>query len=268
MAQAPKTTLTQESFDSLHRWNKWLAGFHAVQGAAIVVLSSHADLPVTASYLTPDPVQSTLAGHPVLGSATHQLFVINLGYLVALFFFLSAIAHLAIATVWRKGYEADLKKGLNRARWIEYAASAGVMMVAIGLLSGVYDASTLLMLLALTAGMNLLGLVMEITNQGKKTTSWLAYWVGAGVGIVPWLVIAAYLIGANVYGTGRIPGFVYWIYGTIFLSFGSFAANMALQYRKKGKWSTYLYGERLYMLLSLVAKTALAWQVFAGTLRP
>jgi len=50
--------------------------------------------------------------------------------------------------------------------------------------------------------------------------------------------------------------------------FGGFAVNMYLQYKKKGRWADYLYGERLYMILSLVAKTALAWQIFAGSLRP
>jgi hypothetical protein len=43
---------------------------------------------------------------------------------------------------------------------------------------------------------------------------------------------------------------------------------MILQYKKVGPWRDYLYGERFYVILSLVAKTALAWQVFAGTLRP
>jgi len=43
---------------------------------------------------------------------------------------------------------------------------------------------------------------------------------------------------------------------------------MILQYKKIGKWRDYLYGERMYIVLSLIAKSALAWQVFAGTLRP
>jgi len=43
---------------------------------------------------------------------------------------------------------------------------------------------------------------------------------------------------------------------------------MFLQYKKIGKWKDYLYGEKVYIILSLVAKSALAWQVFAGTLRP
>jgi hypothetical protein len=34
-----------------------------------------------------------------------------------------------------------------------------------------------------------------------------------------------------------------------------------------GRWRDYLYGEKVYILLSLVGKSLLAWQVFAGTLR-
>jgi hypothetical protein len=43
---------------------------------------------------------------------------------------------------------------------------------------------------------------------------------------------------------------------------------MVLQYLRVGRWRDYLYGERAYVVLSLIAKSALAWQVFAGTMRP
>jgi hypothetical protein len=85
---------------------------------------------------------------------------------------------------------------------------------------------------------------------------------------VPWLVIAGAIMAANIYGSGNIPGFVYGIYVSMFLFFTSFAVNMYLQYKKQGKWASYYYGERGYMVLSLVAKSVLAWQVFAGALRP
>ena len=39
-----------------------------------------------------------------------------------------------------------------------------------------------------------------------------------------------------------------------------------LQYRRLGRWHDYLVGERAYITLSIVAKSLLAWQVFAGTL--
>jgi len=48
--------------------------------------------------------------------------------------------------------------------------------------------------------------------------------------------------------------------------FNCFAVNQLLQYRARGRWADYLFGERVYILLSLVAKLALAWQVFANVL--
>ena len=48
--------------------------------------------------------------------------------------------------------------------------------------------------------------------------------------------------------------------------FNVFALNQWLQYRAIGRRRDYLFGERVYILLSLTAKSALAWQVFAGTL--
>lgn len=84
-------------------------------------------------------------------------------------------------------------------------------------------------------------------------------------GIVPWLVIAIYLLRGR---RGRdVPGFVYAIFVSLFLFFNVFAVNMVLQYRRFGPWRDYLFGERAYIVLSLFAKSALAWQVFAGTLR-
>jgi hypothetical protein len=41
---------------------------------------------------------------------------------------------------------------------------------------------------------------------------------------------------------------------------------MWLQYRRIGPWRKYVFGEYGYILLSLTAKSALAWQVFAGAL--
>jgi hypothetical protein len=142
-------------------------------------------------------------------------------------------------------------------------------MVAIALLAGVFDLGTLILMFVATAVMNLCGLVMEIHNQGKEKVNWVSYIVGCIAGIAPWIVYVLYIMGSSKYGEGGgPPTFVYYILVSIFLMFNSFAINMYLQYRKKGKWADYLYGERVYMILSLVAKTLLAWQVFAGALRP
>jgi len=55
---------------------------------------------------------------------------------------------------------------------------------------------------------------------------------------------------------------------TLFVFFNIFAINMVLQYKKVGRWKDYLYGERVYIILSLSAKTVLCWLIFTGTLAP
>jgi hypothetical protein len=264
---AKKDKTLAEKFKNLRTWNLVMAFLHALQGVLVVILSRDALFPVTTTYITTDSLAGTEQA-PVLVNATRNLFDVNLAYVVAAFFFMSAIAHLYISTVYRKKYEANLEKGINKVRWYEYGISASTMMIAIAMLSGVADASTLVMIFGATLVMNLCGLIMEVHNQTTKKTNWLSYWVGTLAGIGPWVVVGIYFWGANQFGTGNIPTFVYFIYASIFIFFSSFAINMILQYKKMGKWSDYLYGEKAYMVLSLVAKSALAWQVFAGTLRP
>lgn len=249
------------SFASLNRLNWIAAGLHVAQAAAVVLLAKDFRLPVTIPYLVFNPLTQGL------DTQIHQLGEFPLAPLVAGFFALSALAHFTIATIYRRRYEAGITSGINQARWIEYSLSASTMMVAISMLVGVYDAPSLAMIFALTAGMNLMGLVMEVHNQTTQRTNWLSYVIGCFLGIVPWLVVGAYFVAAAAYGSTP-PAFVYWIYVSIFVFFNAFAVNMVLQYLKVGPWKRYIFGERTYIVLSLVAKSLLAWQVFAGTLRP
>ena len=63
-----------------------------------------------------------------------------------------------------------------------------------------------------------------------------------------------------------VPNFVYGIFVSIFVLFNCFAVNQLLQYRAIGRWADYLFGERIYVWLSLTAKSLLAWQIFANVL--
>jgi hypothetical protein len=250
-----------QAFTRLQKLNVVAGALHLSQGALVLLLSKGFSLPITGNYLKFDESTEKLL------PSTTELFGLSLPALVAAFFFLSAFFHFFIATVYQKKYKSDLELGMNKARWWEYSISASVMIVAISLLVGIYDFSSLVMMFTLTAVMNLMGLVMEVHNQTTKKTDWLSYNIGCFAGAVPWLVIAFYLwLGADQ--GSKAPTFVYWIFVSIFLFFMSFALNMVLQYKKVGKWRDYLYGEKAYIILSLVAKSLLAWQVFAGTLRP
>lgn len=254
---------SDNQFRRLRLYNVLMGLLHLAQAAAVLFLSNDFSLPITTSFLSFIPATEKLA--PVTST------IINLpfGPMVALFLLLSAIAHLTIASPGVFGwYVSNLKRGINYARWYEYAFSASLMIVLIGMLCGVYDIASLLMAFALTAVMNLCGLMMEIHNQVTEKTNWTSYIIGCIAGVVPWIAIAVYFFGSLSTAEGVVPTFVYFILPTLFVFFFSFALNMVLQYKKVGPWKEYLFGERTYVLLSLLAKSALAWQVFAGTLRP
>ena len=252
---------------SLHRWNIVLALLHFVQFGLILFLSLARDpmvtAPVVSGYLSFDAATETLV------NAQRSLFDLPIGPAVALFFLFSALAHFLLAFPFRGWYERVLARGQNPARWIEYALSSSVMIVIIATLTGIQEIGTLVAIFGINAAMNLFGWSMESANEGRTKVQWNHYIFGCIAGIVPWIVIAIALwTGATEPGAEGAPFFVYVIFVSLFLTFNVFAITMILQYRKIGRWKDYLVGERTYMLMSLIAKTLLAWQVFAGTLAP
>lgn len=244
-------------FRRLRWYNLVMGAVHAAQGAAILLLSNSFSLPVTATFME---------GPPGTSGVLRELFTLPLGPAVAAFLFLSAAAHWIIAAPGVFGwYRHNLEQNRNYARWVEYAFSSSLMIVLIALITGISDVAALIGLFGVNASMILFGWLMEKYEQPGRP-SWLSYWFGVLTGAVPWVAIGIYLWAPGV--AAEPPAFVYGIFVSLFVFFNSFALNMVLQYRQIGPWRNYLFGESVYVLLSLIAKSALAWQVFANTLVP
>ena len=253
----------ERQFVRLRLYNVFMGFLHLAQAVAVFILSNAFTLPITTSFVRYLPETGKL------GPVTETAINLPLGPMIAIFLLMSAIAHFTVSFPGVfGGYVANLKKGINYARWYEYAFSASLMIVLIGMLCGLYDLAALIMAFVLTAVMNLCGLLMEVHNQITEKTNWTSFTIGCIAGIAPWIAIAIYFFGSLATAEGSVPTFVYFILPTLFVFFFCFALNMVLQYGKVGPWRDYLFGERMYVLLSLIAKSALAWQVFAGTLRP
>ncbi|MEF8838962.1 MAG: heliorhodopsin HeR [Haloarculaceae archaeon] len=244
----------------LRLWNIVMAVLHFLQGVAMVLLADTVLWPVTRTRYGFDPATQSIFPETV------SFLDANLPLLVAGFLFISAFAHTIIATVRYGKYVEYLDRGMNPYRWYEYSLSASLMIVVIGMLAGVWDLGTLVAMFGLVAVMNLAGLVMEQRNEVTDQTDWTPYWVGVVAGIVPWITIGITFVGSVTAAAGEFPEFVIYIYISIFVFFNLFALNMVLQYSEVSRWKDYLFGEKMYILLSLVAKSALAWQVYFGTL--
>ena len=246
--------VTAERLKGLRAWNLALTALHLAQAAAVAVLAGDFAITVTSSFPAGPPGSAVPAPDP--------LFDVRIGWAVALFLGLAALDHLVTATVARGTYETDLRRGINRFRWVEYSVSATLMVVLIGFYSGITGINAVIGVAGANVGMILFGWVQELMNPpGRSRTTMLPFWFGTLVGLAPWVAITV-----NILGSATVPGFVYGIVVVQALLFFSFGLNQWLQYRGVGRWTDYAYGEKVYLVLSLVAKSLLAWQIFGGSL--
>lgn len=248
------------NMSGLRRINIIAGILHLVQMIVVLALSNDFTLPINATYMSGPP--GTTFAPPVV------LFNTPVGLTVAVFLGLSALAHFIVGSPQFFGrYSKGLEEQRNYFRWVEYSISSSVMIVLIAQVTGVADITALISIFGVNASMILFGWLQE-KYENPGTGGWLPFIFGCIAGAVPWLALLFYVFSIGGPGDSSAPAFVYGVVLTIFLFFNSFALVQWLQYKKVGKWSDYLRGERTYITLSLVAKSALAWQIFANTLIP
>lgn len=244
----------------LQTFNRIAGLTHLIQGVTLAfILNAETTIPVITRFFdeTSDgvmPVSKTLFEFPI-------------ALIAPIFLLLSAFAHLLISSpMYVRRYEQNIQAGINPARWWEYAMSSSLMLVVLLMLGGLIELSSIVFIFFLNFIMNLMGLMMEKYNQLTEKTSWLPFNIGVLAGIVPWIMGGLYFWVSTNNIADSIPVYAQFGFLLTFLFFNSFAINMWLQYKKIGKWKVYAYGEKSYIVLSLVSKSALGWIIVLGTL--
>ncbi|TQO19468.1 hypothetical protein FB472_1021 [Rhodoglobus vestalii] len=262
---AKKVYSPEQQVDRLRTYNVVAGILHLLQaiGFAVVLttLSTQVMFAVTADYLAGPP------GVPIPPERV-TVFEINIGIGVVVFLALSALFHFLISSPLFFGrYKNGLLQSRNYFRWTEYSLSSSIMIWLILAINGVTDIAALFAVFAVNAAMILFGALQEKYEQ-PGSGGLLPFIFGSMVGIVPWILILIYFLRPGSENEVAAPSFVVGIVISLFVFFNTFAINQWLQYKQIGKWKSYLQGERTYITLSLVAKTALAWQVFSGAIIP
>jgi len=243
---------------TIRRYNLIAGIFHLAQMIVVLILANDFSLPIVGRYMS-GPPGSTFA-EPI------TLFETPVGLAVAVFLGLSAFFHfLVISPKYFNRYSAGLAANRNYFRWVEYSISSSVMIVLIAQICGISDVAAIVSIFGVNASMILFGWLQEkYENPGNG--GWIPFIFGCIAGIVPWLSLVFYIFAIGGPGDTKAPAFVYGIVISLFVLFNTFAVVQYLQYKKVGKWSDYLRGEKTYITLSLIAKSALAWQIFISTL--
>ena len=248
-----------DQFKSLRKLNLIAGGLHLASLLAILFLSTDVSLPVVATYMSDAPGTGSFA-------APIELFSLNISYTVASFMALSAFFHFFVSSgpIFPK-YVDGLKRHINIYRWVEYSLSSSIMIVIILQLNGVTDYIALIAIFGVNVSMILFGWLQERYSE-PGSGDMLPFWFGCIAGAVPWIAIFINMLSPSGPPETTVPGFVIGIVISLFIFFNCFAIVQWKQYKAQGKWADYLHGERWYIILSLVAKSLLAWQVFVGAL--
>ena len=247
------------NLDSLRKWNIGAAAFQFITGLTILFITdTEATVPIYTNFPNEERGITDLYG-PV----PRDLGDFPLGYLSGVFLLMSALSHFLSAFPLLSFFNADIEKERNTIRWIEYAVSASLMHVIIAQLSGIFDIHLLLSLFALTGTTMLFGMLQEVYTNRSKDTSLLPFWLGCVPHTFGWLIICCYFF----YGVshGDPPAFVWAILFIELILDSTFAVNMFLQQRKIGRWADYMYGEKVFIILSFTSKQLLAWLNYGGT---
>ena len=209
-------------------------------------------------------------------------FALNLGWITAGFFLISATFHLIACVLGAhpatyKFYWAYLDDAIAPWRWIEYLASASLMALGIAVNCGIREQYALTSIFVLHAVTMAMGFLCEVysrpkmkcengnpTGQKEWSSSYVVRMLPHVLGYVP--MIAAWGIIISHFETSKadaaaagvevqIPAYVNAaIYGTIVLFFSFGFVQAVFQYMKPGLyWGT----EVMYCILSLAAKTFL-----------
>ena len=244
----------------------------AGQGLAVLLFSGASAVPLYISFLTSDSLQAKLQGMPVTAPAIHEVMQVQVVYLVAAMLLLSAALYVLTATVWRSRYERWLKAGWQPVKWVIATLATGCILAILALLAGLQTLEDIkfIALSAVIAG--LLGLALELRAAQRRGLPMLSDWLSLAAALVaaalPWLMIIFAMIGTNLFGSLPVPGYLWWLVGTVFIGMVLFICNAHLRYMRIGKWAESSFGECSAAVIIVLVETVFTWQLFAALLRP
>lgn len=229
-----------------------------------------AKIGVYSSEITPDSgAQSYGYGFKFLGT-------VNLVYLIAAFFAITAAFHLIYALGANSFYGRMIAAGSNPLRWIEYSFTATIMVAILALTASVQSLQQLLLLVVATIVIMLLGGVIERAIRDRQlgyarqltALAWLLelcvfFVIGAA------FVSTIHQVNSVIGSQGGIPDWVYVILVSELLFYSAFGFLQLVQLVRAGRgrgqdFRKYEYG---YHALSLLAKLTLGWTFYFGATR-
>lgn len=248
----------QDKFELLIDFNRAVGLVFFFQAILILFFTNNASTDITGSFLIRNPVTNDTF------NSIKEIFSIHLGTLVAGTMFIPAFTHFFISLPSvGKMYWQNVQEGIQPIRWIEYATSSSLMLTVLGLILGITDYKTLLLLVSLHGSVCFFGAFAEKLrqSQGKKPALY-ALLIGSWYEVIAWIALTTHILGSRVLDQASILSETIFIYFLLTILFAIFPIHLLLNILQKGPWKDHQFTERILIMTSLCAKSAFAWAIF------
>lgn len=248
---AVKSSAPMVTLEKLYKFNIFAAVANLGFAVLSVIFLSSTSVSLLLSHSAKDELAST---EDALGPAFTNLFNVEIRYLLAAVFGLSAIFSLLLATKLRNQYETGIKNKVSTLRWIFLGITSALTLEITSIFAGVTDVTTLKLIAGLVLVTSILGWLSEAQNKsGAK--QYAPFYLSLFTGALAWIPLVSSLIGTSLFGIQSFSWYVYVLAAVVLTGFISIALN---QYRYiKGVAGEYIDVEGRYVSTDFLIRLAL-----------
>ncbi len=252
-AEAPKKNNRDNSvtLQKLYKFNLFASFANLVFAVLSVIFLSKESVSVVLTYSTKDELASTSGS--VLGTAYKTFLTMEIRYVLAVIFVLTAIFALLLATRLRNLYEVGVKNSVSAIRWLFAGITLGTSLGLATMLSGVEDFATLKIVGLLIVVTTILGFLSERENKDTKK-HYALFSLSLLTGVMAWLPLAVSWIGTTLYGGDSFGWHVYALGLLLFVGFSSIALAQYRSIRDGVSAKGYLQVEGKYVSTDFLIK--------------
>lgn len=251
-SKLPKANPPMVTLEKLFKFNIFSAVTNIGFAVLSVIFLSSASVTLLWAHATKDDLAAT---ENALAPAFTNIVTVEVRYLLALLFGISAIFSILLATKLRAKYEKGIDKKVSALRWIFVGITSALTLEIVSVLGGVVDSGTLKLVGGLIFITSILGWLSEVQNKsGKK--DFAPFYLSLFTGALAWVPLVMSLVGTSLYGIENFSWYVYALAVLVLAGFISFALNQYRYIKGAANSNEYLEVEGRYVSSDFLIKLA------------
>lgn len=249
---------------SLRRLHAFSIVLFAALAATALALMQAVGLTLSSGFLAKNELASTAT--TVFTPAQRVIYDIDVRYALVGLLVLSLLLTFGRSRRMWKEEQAGIARRILPWRWVDFALTGMMAVEVTALTAGLSDIVAIKSLGLLTVAAALFAWLAERENAGSARAVRAPFYASVIFGLLTILLLSAPLMDTLVYSEIRSPWYAYALWGVVAASFVATGWNQWKSLKHGAVWN-YLYVERNYIAINILAKTAFALILIIGLMK-